>query len=70
MPDYRFHFGLGRMLLLMAALGAWLAALPVLSGPWIVWLSTAVFYLAVLLFFSPREDSPRDDGRSAGKAGG
>ena len=46
-----FRFSLWRMLLMMALVGLWLGGLRVLSVPWIVWLSTAVFYLGVLLCF-------------------
>ena len=55
-PAYRFHFSLGRMLVLMAAVGAWLAGFGRLPAPWVVWLGTAVFYLGVVLCFSAESE--------------
>ena len=69
MPVYRFHFSLGRMLVLMAALGVWLAALGTLPAPWIVWLGTGVFYLAVMLCFSAQQQAPDSPQESPGEAG-
>lgn len=46
------RFSLRRMLLLTAAVCLWLAGLKVLSLAWIVWLTTVVFYLGVVLCFS------------------
>jgi hypothetical protein len=51
-PEYRFRFSLGRMLILMAAIGAWLASLTSVPWPWLVWLASVIFYLAVSLCFS------------------
>ena len=68
MPVYRFHFSLGRMLFLTAALGTWFASLGVLPGPWIVWLGTVVVYLAIALCFSTH-DEPSGEAESPGKAG-
>lgn len=53
-PPAEFRFSVRRMLLFMVLLGVWLAGLRVLPEPWVVWLTTAVFYLAVVLMFSPR----------------
>jgi len=47
------RFSLGRMLLLIAVAGVWIAGVRVLSGPWSMWLTTAVFYLSVALCFTP-----------------
>jgi hypothetical protein len=44
-----FRFSLTRLLLLTALIGIWLAGLRVLPAPWTVWLTTAVFYVGVLL---------------------
>ena len=70
MPVYRFHFSLGRMLFLTAAIGAWFAALGILPGPWIVWLGTVVVYLAIALCFSARDEASAEAEQSPGKAGG
>jgi hypothetical protein len=37
------------MLLLTALIGLWLAGLRTLPLPWAVWLTTAIFYVGVLL---------------------
>ncbi|MEX0678557.1 MAG: hypothetical protein WD063_15860 [Pirellulales bacterium] len=70
MPVYRFHFSLGQMLFLTAAVGAWFAALGVLPGPWMVWLATVVVYLTIVLCFSAPDDSSGEAEKSPGKAGG
>jgi hypothetical protein len=44
-----FHFSLARLLLLTALIGLWLAGLRTLPTPWAVWLTTAIFYVGVLL---------------------
>jgi hypothetical protein len=44
-----FRFSLARMLLLTALIGLWLAGLRTLPAPWSVWLTTAVFYVGLLL---------------------
>jgi hypothetical protein len=49
----QFRFSLGRMLLLIAVAGVWIAGVRVRSGPWSMWLTTAVFYLSVALCFTP-----------------
>jgi hypothetical protein len=53
-----FRFSVRRMLLFMVLVSIWLAGLRVLPEPWLVWLTTAVFYLAIVLMFSPRADRP------------
>jgi len=68
MPVYRFHFSLGRMLILMAAVAVWFAALGMLPAPWIVWLGTVVVYLAIVLCFSAHDDSSGEAEESPGKA--
>jgi|GEM_PF-2279798 len=49
-----FRFSVRRMLLFMVLVSVWLAGLRVLPEPWLVWLTTAVFYLAVVLMFTPQ----------------
>lgn len=44
-----FRFSLARLLLLTALVGLWLAGLKTLAIPWAVWLTTAIFYVGVLL---------------------
>jgi hypothetical protein len=44
-----FRFGLARLLVLIALIGLWLAGLRTLPAPWSVWLTTAVFYVGLLL---------------------
>jgi len=70
MSVYRFRFDLGQMLILMAAVGVWFAALAVLPGPWMVWLGTVVFYLAIVFCFSAQDDSSGEAVETPGKAGG
>ncbi len=53
-----FRFSVRRMLLAMVLVSVWLAGLRVLPEPWLVWLTTAVFYLAIVLMFSTRADRP------------
>lgn len=52
-PSAEFRFSVRRMLLFMVLVSVWLAGLRVLPEPWLVWLTTAVFYLAVVLMFTP-----------------
>jgi hypothetical protein len=47
-----FRFSLARLLLLTGLIGIWLAGLRTLPAPWAVWLTTAVFYVGVLLCHS------------------
>ncbi len=53
-----FRFSVRRMLLFMVLVSVWLAGLRVLPEPWLVWLTTAVFYLTIVLMFSPRANRP------------
>ncbi len=59
-PPAVFRFSLGRMLLLTAIVGLWIAGLKVLPAAWALWLTTAVFYAGVLLCFS-RDRDPREE---------
>ena len=58
LPPAEFRFSVRRMLLLMVLVSVCLAGFRVLPQSWSVWLATAVFYLAVVLMFSPRADRP------------
>ncbi len=42
------------MLLFIVLVSVWLAGLRVLPEHWLVWLTTAVFYLVVVLMFTPQ----------------
>jgi hypothetical protein len=53
-PSAEFRFSVRRMLLLMALVSISLAGFRALTEPWSLWLATAMFYLAVVVLFTPR----------------